>query len=1057
MSDDSEYDAYNDFAALTEEDFALVDAASAQALAPSGSQQTPIYAVGAAMPEISIEVEGSHSTEEERGREILSPTSPFRRYRRYGTLSVTDLISLAWRAQLFGAKFSSTTDYGKKEKGKEIIVQQDVAARNDKITKRGRFIHKELELELKPEEIEIVITSKEERWAFRLMSLLLSLVSLAAERCAREIPVFGMVEGIVVLGIVDELRIVDQPGLETGAKRTSDAPLPPPKRAYIHSPSCEAVPVPAPSAPSSPLYSIRLIDTKTRRTDSLPSDEDAEPTRLQVMLYYRLITSLLDRSTQYNFSALWAALGVHATQPFSLQYMRQTRGILGSGAVPGCLQEMALLLSERLAELDLPPVDRTLQVIYRSQNKYPSLGRSLTNKSKGCEERIPSTAREEDADVARAIQLSLAESYQAELVEALKTSAVESGILPDSSNLDHGLPGSVQGLPGPSNQDPDPNVKNQFTSPSKGSPVLNLDLESPLPLPAPVPTRPEILGTKEFLMDDVHLDSYLDEAMNWWKGKRPASGVAERQAGRCFSCEYYNDCEWRAEKAAEKLAREAMPAISTEIEVSQTGEEEVMENEFDYFASFTREEYARIDAAAAAALAETGSVGRGAMPEIPIEVEGSHTGKAEGRFYTLKLSPFLHYRPWGRLSVADLTSRLSWCEVKLEYDLQRRTSRKSNDRPTSVATEKTIVVQQNDNAARHYNVSQCDRVSQRCGASQYDRASHWPRDRASQREQIIQELEPEEKNDFVITCEEERLAFHLMNLISSLKSLGAEECAREIPVFGMVEGVVVTGYIDELRIIDQSASGTGMKRTSDAPLPSPKRICIGSPTSHEAKPIPVMQTMGLTMRFIQIITTYSTDSIPPDENLQHIRLQLMLYCRLLTSLLDPIDFSVLLANLRVDPTRPFSRRFVLQLWEKMGRDPVHHANHLQDMALLFTTRVAALDLPPVSTSLKIIFRCPDKHLTPRRNKGKGRQHHLGRPIGIKEFTMDNAYLHSYLNEAMQWWKGERKARGVAEQHVGRCFSCQYKDDCEWREQKATEIWTQATHKRKAAEATNAVW
>ncbi|KAJ7060847.1 hypothetical protein C8F01DRAFT_1369720, partial [Mycena amicta] len=52
--------------------------------------------------------------------------------------------------------------------GKEIVVQQDVAARNDKTTKRGRFIHKELELELiKPdaEEIQLTITSEEEYWA----------------------------------------------------------------------------------------------------------------------------------------------------------------------------------------------------------------------------------------------------------------------------------------------------------------------------------------------------------------------------------------------------------------------------------------------------------------------------------------------------------------------------------------------------------------------------------------------------------------------------------------------------------------------------------------------------------------------------------------------------------------------------------------------------------------------------------------------------------------------------------------------------------------------------
>lgn len=94
MSDDSEYEAYNDFADLTEEDFARLDAASALSSPPvtgiPGSSQAPDHAVDhvSAMPSISIEVEGSHASAEEG--------SPIHRYRRKGTLTVTDLISLAW-------------------------------------------------------------------------------------------------------------------------------------------------------------------------------------------------------------------------------------------------------------------------------------------------------------------------------------------------------------------------------------------------------------------------------------------------------------------------------------------------------------------------------------------------------------------------------------------------------------------------------------------------------------------------------------------------------------------------------------------------------------------------------------------------------------------------------------------------------------------------------------------------------------------------------------------------------------------------------------------------
>ncbi|KAF7347253.1 hypothetical protein MVEN_01480400 [Mycena venus] len=174
MSDDSEYEEYNDFAGLTEEDFARLDHAASESsllnppsLGIAALSQTPDRVEGTAMPSIFIEIEGSVANAEQG--------SPIQRYRRGGTLSVTDLISLAWCEVQF--------DYGMRQKrfrrladrppsfraesGKEIVVQQDVAARNDKTTKRGQFIHKELELELRPEEIQVVIATEEERWAFR--------------------------------------------------------------------------------------------------------------------------------------------------------------------------------------------------------------------------------------------------------------------------------------------------------------------------------------------------------------------------------------------------------------------------------------------------------------------------------------------------------------------------------------------------------------------------------------------------------------------------------------------------------------------------------------------------------------------------------------------------------------------------------------------------------------------------------------------------------------------------------------------------------------------------
>ncbi|KAJ7605078.1 exonuclease V a 5' deoxyribonuclease-domain-containing protein [Mycena polygramma] len=536
MSDGSEYEAFNDFEGLTEEDFARLDAASESSLA--GLVIPVNHGTDPAMPSITIEVEG-----------LQTQGSPIHRYRRNGTLSVTDLISLAWCEVQF--------DYGMRQKrfrrladrpasfraesGKEILVQRDVAARNDKTTKRGQFIHKELERELRPEEIEIVITTEEERWALRLITLLSSLVSLSVEGRAREIPVFGVVDGVVTVGIIDELSIRDQPEPETGTKRPSDSDLPSPKRTCRTSspPACVAEPSPAATTPTP--QCVRVIDTKTRRSNSLPSDEDAEPAQLQVMLYHRLLSALLSTLAPFDFPALWATVRARPSAAFSPAFLRQAAQILGPESVPVCLEDVVLLLRTRLAEINLPAFDRTLQIIYRPQYKYPELRRR--DKGKSREPTSISVSREEE-EIAKAIEMSLQDVLD-------RAAALESrALLTDLS-----APEMQTELPDSGRPNTD-STKGEGSSRAREKEPTLADLSDCQPPAKPQEhvQSPDIIGTKDFLMDDAHLDTYLHNALEWWRGKRKPRGVSDRQTGRCFSCEYREGCEWREQKAAEKAS-----------------------------------------------------------------------------------------------------------------------------------------------------------------------------------------------------------------------------------------------------------------------------------------------------------------------------------------------------------------------------------------------------------------------------------------------------------------------------------------------------------------------
>ncbi len=52
-------------------------------------------------------------------------------------------------------------------------------------------------------------------------------------------------------------------------------------------------------------------------------------------------------------------------------------------------------------------------------------------------------------------------------------------------------------------------------------------------------------------------------------------------------------------------------------------------------------------------------------------------------------------------------------------------------------------------------------------------------------------------------------------------------------------------------------------------------------------------------------------------------------------------------------------------------------------------------------------------------------------IGRKSFVFNSDFLKSYLEDNLQWWRGEREARGVELQEAWKCRSCDFRDDCEW--------------------------
>jgi exonuclease V len=185
-----------------------------------------------------------------------------------------------------------------------------------------------------------------------------------------------------------------------------DRPSTPPP----HEPELQVLEFPQPPT-SAHNFTLRLLDTKTRRVHSVPDNIDTISSRLQLMLYHRLLSALIspDHLKQLDFGALWVRLGVNPKRVFSNRFLSQARMALGGDGRDiglSCLDDLTQGLREQAGDLDVPGVDETLQLVYRSQPKGIQHGKSK-GKGKGKKKVVDLLTDQEELDLARAIEESL--------------------------------------------------------------------------------------------------------------------------------------------------------------------------------------------------------------------------------------------------------------------------------------------------------------------------------------------------------------------------------------------------------------------------------------------------------------------------------------------------------------------------------------------------------------------------------------------------------------------------------------------------------------------------
>lgn len=253
------------------------------------------------------------------------------------------------------------------------------------------------------------------------------------------------------------------------------------------------------SSNAAPTHTLHLSDSKTRYSRSLPIDRDALPSRLQLMLYHRLLAGLVAASPSpetLDLRDFWTRVQVIPSRPFSRKFCEQSGLPLeeeGSETEKvWCINDLLGIWTGLIAVLGIQGVDKELTLVYRARSSdAPAKGKEF----KGTDTRIISAQSTEE---------------EMQIAGAIKASLLDIGVEEDTA-LAQALAESLR----------DSRSQNPTVAPSITEDEFPVEIED------------DIIGSKVFLYDEAALDNHLEAVFDWWHGIRPPKGVDIEDSGRC--------------------------------------------------------------------------------------------------------------------------------------------------------------------------------------------------------------------------------------------------------------------------------------------------------------------------------------------------------------------------------------------------------------------------------------------------------------------------------------------------------------------------------------------
>jgi len=344
---------------------------------------------------------------------------------------------------------------------------------------------------------------------------------------------------------------------------------------------------------------------------------------------------------------------------------------------------------------------------------------------------------------------------------------------------------------------------------------------------------------------------------------------------------------------------------------------------------------------------------------------------------------------------------------------------------------------------------------------------------------VLEEQVRGEAVEVITVSPEDAFGLRIWNVIQGLRTLRVTGMTREVEVWGVIDGEVVNGVIDEINtrcpdeehealLLEQGEDGKGhgknRKKTTSVEanqqtLSSFFKTDRNASVLEDSSPwIGTLEDERPRTFYIIDVKTRQSNSLPPDgAQLRPTHVQLMLYRRLLCSLAanDVPAEKVFQRYKNLDPHKIFSDEFIAAVSQldfnfpddaTVDDEQEVHLGSTQDsvaellahntLSSLWGYMIAefARTIPnPKPASSKLTASSVSPLLVAEYRSARG-----GSLIGKKPMAYAGDALKAYVEDEMRWWRGERPTKGVDIEDAFKCRICEFAEGCSWRNEKIEE-------------------